>query len=308
MMKTNRASAVIEQLPVSNRANFGAFETQEGDSSRRIGAILVEQKAITLEQAAMVLDVQRSSGERFGVIATRLGFCTQDHLKSGLVKQFQVPQLLGRDRDVLAPHLQKILADSRLCNQFTRGVTHLELRWFTGADERKCLSFVSSTAAEGCSTTVAILAILLAQTDRKVLVVDAACQAASQLKLMGIQNPLVFLEDVLENPLLCKEAPMPLDPLDLHVLVSRSPLETPKYLQSKQFAKLLEVAGQNYDAVLIDTPPLSERGDAYTLAMRSSGAVAVVRLQKSREDRTRELLHGLRDSGVEVVGVIGTNY
>jgi protein-tyrosine kinase len=308
MIKVKQTSAVIEKLQINSRARFSANELNDQEDHRRIGAILVEHNALTIEQAAKVLEVQRSSGDRFGAIAIRMGFCTQDDLKAGLVVQFQAPRLLGRDRDALAPHLQKILADYRLCNQFTRGLTHLELRWFTGSDERKCLSFVSGTAGEGCSTAVAVLSILLAQTDRKVLVIDAACQSASQLQLMGIDNPTVFLEDALTNPIRCTEAPTPLDPLDLHVLASHSPLETPKYLQSKQFAKLLEVACQHYDAILIDTPPLSERGDAYTLAMRSSGAVAIVRLQKSREDRTRELIGGLRDSCVEVVGVLGTNF
>lgn len=284
------------------------LKEQSEELSQRIGAILVESGSITIDQATIILDAQRYQYDLFGAIAVKLGFCEVSAINRALASQTKPLHIQANDRSRLAQHIQNILADSRLCSQFGRGVTHLELRWFNGGAERRCLSFVAAKHDEGCSSTVAMLGILFAQRDRKVLIIDAACNQADQAQLFGLQNSTVFLEDALENPTRCMQAPAPTESLDLRILASRNPSAMPAHLQGKQFAKLLDAASNLYDIVLIDTPPICERNDAYTVAMRSSGAVAIVRLQKSLDEKTKQLVHGLNEAGVELVGTIGTNY
>jgi protein-tyrosine kinase len=311
MFSVNQKSTVINQITNAASATNEALlrpDYELSDTSRRLGAILVENGAISLDQAATVIEIQRNTNELFGALAVKLGYCNVVELNSALILQNKGQKLLARDRSKLAPHIQAILSDSKLRSQFSQGMTHLELRWFTGAAERKCLSFVADGINQGCSTAIAIMAILFAQNDRKVLLIDAAGERSSQMALLGIQEPEIYLEDVLENPKSCTLSARPLAPLELQVLSSRSPKDAVQSLHGKQFARVLEVASTIYDIVLIDTPPISERGDAYTLAMRTSGAVAVVRLQKSRDSTTRQLLHNLSDAGIEIVGTIGTHF
>ena len=298
-------ATAVEQYPANTSE---LLHDQSEEQSQRIGAILVECGSISIDQAAIVLDAQRRQHDLFGAIAVKLGFCEIGAINRALASQTKPLHLQANDRSRLAAHIQNILADSRLCSQFSRGVTHLELRWFTGGPERRCLSFVAANPNEGCSTTVAMMAILFAQSDRKVLIIDAACNNARQARLFGLQNVSVCLEDALENPTRCMQAPSPTQSLDLKILTSRNPSSMPAHSQGKQFAKLLDAASNLYDIVLIDTPPISERTDAYTIAMRSSGAVAIVRLQKSLDEQTKQLVHGLNEAGVELVGTIGTNF
>jgi protein-tyrosine kinase len=286
------------------RQDLDQFE----ESDRRIGAILVDRKNLTLDQAADIVEIQRNRAEKFGVIAVELGYCDQIAVNAALSVQSKPLLLKKEDRNQLAPHIQKILADPILLSQFNQGMAHLELRWFTGAPERRCLSFVTSRAREGCSTTVAMFAILFAQIDRRVLIIDASCDAKGQAELFGIKDSAIDFQQILEDPSACLRLPQAVPSLDIRVLVSTGSTEETRQIQSKQFARLLDFASNNFDVVLVDTPPVKTRPDAFTIAMRCSGAVAVVRLQNSKNDEVRELVRGLTTSGVEVVGAIGTHF
>ena len=278
------------------------------DVDRRVGAILIDRKQLTLDQAADVVEIQRNSREKFGVIAVKLGYCDQSAVNAALNIQTKPLLLRREDRDRLAPHIQKILTDPTLVSQFNQGKAHLELRWFTGAPERKCLSFMSSRSNEGCSTTVAMFAILFAQIDRRVLVIDASCDAHGQAAMFGVSDTSISFEQVLEDPSNCLKLPQAVPSLDIRVLASSGDLEETSHIQSRQFARLLDFASNHFDVVLVDTAPAKLRADAFTIAMRCSGAVAVVRLQNSKSDEARELIRGLTTSGVEIVGSIGTHY
>jgi protein-tyrosine kinase len=293
---------MIAQSPI--QVGSEPFDTYD----RRIGAILVDRSHLTLEQAAHIIEVQRVHHEKFGVLAVQLGYCDQAAINASLAVQAKPVSLKKDDRNRLAPHLQKILSDPTLLSQFNQGMAHLELRWFTGAPERKCLSFVASRGGEGCSTTVAMFGILFAQIDRRVLVIDASCDVGGQAKLFGIAESAVSFEQIMQDPSACMRLEQVIPSLDLRVLVSTASLDDTKHIQSRQFARLLDFASNHFDVVLVDTAPAKVRSDAFTIAMRCSGAVAIVRFQNSKSDEARELIRGLTTSGVEVVGSIGTHF
>jgi protein-tyrosine kinase len=293
---------VVAQSPVPIAAEpFDGYD-------RRIGAILVDRKHLSLEQAAHIVEVQRSHHEKFGVLAVNLGYCDQAAVNAALAVQARPLSLKKDDRNRLAPHLQRILSDPTLLSQFNQGMAHLELRWFTGAPERKCLSFVASRSGEGCSTTVAMFGILFAQIDRRVLVIDASCDSGGQAKLFGIAKSVVSFEQIMQDPSACLQLAPVIPSLDLRVLVSTESLDDTQHIRSRQFARLLDFASNHFDVVLVDTAPAKIRSDAFTIAMRCSGAVAIVRFQNSKSDEARELIRGLTTSGVEIVGSIGTHF
>jgi protein-tyrosine kinase len=299
---------LLKTFPRKENLNLSSDFDQAERLDRRIGAILVDRKSISLEQAAHIVDVQRNRQEKFGVIAIELGYCDQVAVNTALNVQSKPLLLKKEDRNQLAPHIQKILADPMLVSQFNQGMAHLELRWFTGALERKCLSFIASRANEGCSTTVALFAILFAQVDRRVLIIDASSDVEGQAALFGIQNSTINFEEVLEHPPACLNLSQAIPSLDIRVLTSNGSHDEARLIQSRQFARLLDFASNNFDVVLVDTAPAKTRPDAFTLAMRCSGAVAVVRLQNSKNSDVRELVRGLTTSGVEIVGSIGTHF
>jgi protein-tyrosine kinase len=299
----------FQSLPTGskNESPDDCDQLDEGDD-RRIGAILVDRNFLTLEQAADIVELQRYRQEKFGALAIQQGYCDEAAVNAALIVQSKPLLLKKEDRNRLAPHIRKILADSVLVSQFNQGMAHLELRWFTGAPERKCLSFVASTPNEGCSTAVAMFAILFAQMDRKVLIIDASSDVKSQSELFGITETELTFGQVIDDPARCLKLPQVIESLDIRVLVSTDNIDGTRHVQSRQFARLLDFASNHFDMVLVDTAPVKVRSDAFTIAMRCSGAVAIVRLQNSKSEDTRELIRGLTASGVEIVGSIGTHF
>ena len=301
------AGSRLGAVPIFDRHSKSA-ESHEDDFDRRIGAILVDRKFLSLEQAANIVELQRHRQEKFGVLAIELGYCDLAAVNTALHAQSRPLALKKSDRSQLAPHISKILSDPALLSQFNQGMSQLELRWFTGAPERKCLSFVASQPNEGCSTAVAMFAILFAQSDRRVLVIDGSCDPNGQAKLFGISDTDAIFEQVLDDPSRCLKLPQAIESLDIRVLCSTGDINEKRQIQSRQFAQLLDFASHKFDVVLVDTAPTKIQPDAFTIAMRCSGAVAIIRLHESTRHDATELMKGLTNSGVEIVGSIGTNF
>jgi protein-tyrosine kinase len=308
MLRQGAVSQVKASSPSTKAGFIHDAEMFDDAYDRRIGAILVDRQSLTLEQAADIVERQRHQQEKFGSLAVQLGYCNESDVDAALMMQSKPLQLKKEDRNRLAPHIQKILSDPARLSQFNQGMAHLELRWFTGAPERRCLSFVSSEPNEGCSTSVAMFAILFAQMDKRVLVIDASCDARGQATLFGTFESELDLATVLSDPNRCLTLPQAVESLDIRVLVSHGKAEEIRLIQSRQFARFLDFAANNFDVVLVDTAPVKVRSDAFTIAMRCSGAVAIIRLHNSKSDDAKELVRGLTTSGVEIVGAIGTHF
>ena len=84
-------------------ARSGALVTRP---ERCIGAILVEEGKLSHSQVDRILDAQGSSGQRFGEIAVRMGFLTEEQVRFALAKQFDFPHLApaseGPSRELVA--------------------------------------------------------------------------------------------------------------------------------------------------------------------------------------------------------------
>lgn len=165
-----------------------------------------------------------------------------------------------------------------------------------GPDEK--LVLVTSTShQDGRSTLVANVAIAAARSGRRVLVIDAdfVTQGVSQILLPESQPRIGITEVVigassLENAV--KEAPL-VPGIELFLLSQGSDLMGAQDIfGSLEAAELLDSVREQYDLVLVDSPPLPTVGYATTLARLSDGVLIVVqhRTQVSRlEELNRRL-------------------
>jgi receptor protein-tyrosine kinase len=60
----------------------------------------------------------------------------------------------------------------------------------------------------------------------------------------------------------------------------------------------------NFDVVIIDTPALCAGEDGAMMAVRTGAALAVARTGKTRMDDYNDMVHGLMNAGVAVVGSV----
>lgn len=144
----------------------------------------------------------------------------------------------------------------------------------------KTVIISSVNVGEGKSTTSANLALTLAQLGAKVILIDADMRKPTQHKVFKVNN-ISGLSGCLAGLDIVQET-IKYDIIDnLDVLTSGSiPPNPVELLGSQNMKKLLERFEQQYDYIIIDTPPIGLISDAQVL-LNQRVAIALVAKQKS---------------------------
>jgi protein-tyrosine kinase len=178
---------------------------------------------------------------------------------------------------------------------------------FAYADRQlQTIGITSAAEGEGKSTTVANLAVALAQTGRRVIVIDADLRRPGQHTLFGI-NRDQGLSDMLRG----EEAQLPLQDTSaagVRVLASgpvpANPLEA---LASRRFDQALALARAQADFVLVDTPPAGALADVAVIAPRLEGVLLVVSAGHTKRDLARRAREQLERVNANLLGVVLTD-
>ncbi len=170
----------------------------------------------------------------------------------------------------------------------------------------RTLVVTSPAAGEGKSTTVANLAVTMAQSGRRTILVDCDLRRPTLHEVFGLAMTPgltnMTLDEVSETPLqqtavenlwLLSSGTKPPNPADL--------------LGAKRMDQIIAELAGRADIVLFDAPPVMAAADAAILGAKVDGILLVIQAGKTRRDhseRARELLEKAR---VRIVGVALTN-
>jgi capsular exopolysaccharide synthesis family protein len=176
---------------------------------------------------------------------------------------------------------------------------------FTSLDHPLHTLLATSTAPdEGKSTTLANLAVTMAQAEQQVILVDCDLRRPSLHTLFGASN-----ESGLTNMILATEdAPPPLQDVGVPglSLLASGPLppRPADILGSRRMEQVIARLRGMADVVLFDTPPVIAVTDAAVLATRVDGVLLVFQAGKTRRDRARRTREILEKVKANVVGVV----
>jgi capsular exopolysaccharide synthesis family protein len=168
----------------------------------------------------------------------------------------------------------------------------------------KTLLVTSAEPGEGKSTIVASLARAVAQSGRRVIVVDADLRRPVLHRLFGLSNQ-AGLSSVLRQESTLEKA-VQLDGIPgLYVLTS-GPLvhNRAELLGSQQMTALIGSLGQSYDLVVLDTPCLLGASDGAVLAPMVDGVVLVVARARTGRAAVQSACQQLADVKARLVGVV----
>lgn len=170
--------------------------------------------------------------------------------------------------------------------------------------ENNILLISGATPEAGKTFVSCNLAVVIAQSDKKVLLIDAdlrkgqvhnviGCQETNGLSeaLAGIKNiDEVIQKTEIENLEFISRGPIPPNPSEL--------------LMSEYFKKLMEWAASNYDLVIIDTPPILAVSDACIAAKYAGTTMLVARFQKNTLKEIEVSAKRFAQNNLTVGGVI----
>jgi len=222
---------------------------------RRIGAILVDAGRLSLEDAERILRLQREQNIRFGDAALKLGLLTQADIELALSSQFDYPYLLRGSSKVsesvaaaYQPFSPKVEALRALRSQ-------LMLRWFDASPGHNALAILSAASKEGRSFIAANLAVVFSQLGERTLLIDADMRHPCQHELFGLDNRR-GLSAALAGRGGSAEVQRVEGLRDLSVLPAGAvPPNSIELLSRPLFAQTLKKLRQNFDVILLDSPP-----------------------------------------------------
>lgn len=194
---------------------------------------------------------------------------------------------------------------SPIAEQFRTIRTNIQ---FSSIDqELQTIIVTSSGPAEGKSTTTANLAVVFAQQGKRVLLIDSDLRKPTVHYTFRLENH-VGLSNVLTRQSTLQEAVKETAQEKLWVLSSGPiPPNPSELLGSKGMQVLLEQAKEEYDVIILDTPPVLAVTDAQVLSNIADGVVLVVSSGKTETESAKKAKELLDSAKAKILGVVLNN-
>jgi capsular exopolysaccharide synthesis family protein len=185
------------------------------------------------------------------------------------------------------------------------GSLALNLRYLGTDDTMKVIAFTSSVPSEGKSTLTYNLANILAALGHRVLLIDADMRKPTIHKLARLSNK-VGLSTALATLSPWQDLIQAGDDLgNLHVLTSGSLPPNPMLLlESNKMASLFQEWREEYDYVLVDTPPVIGITDAQCLTSKVDTFILVAAINRSTRSGISRALEILSTARANVSGLL----
>ena len=185
-----------------------------------------------------------------------------------------------------------------------RGV-RTQIYFSTQGRGHQLIQVTSPNPGDGKSTLAANLAVSIAQSGKRVVLLDADFRKPRVHRLFGLPAADNGLASVVagETTLLSALCPSSVPNLDLLPCGNR-PANPAELLTSPAFHFVLVDLKAQYDFVIVDTPPILAVSDPMAVASRVDGIILVVRMTnraRPAAERAREQLGAI---GANVLGVI----
>ena len=169
----------------------------------------------------------------------------------------------------------------------------------------KTIAITSTLPGEGKTTTALNLAVVLAQLGKRVLLVAADLHKARMHEILRMSNRVglvsVLAENVPPGSAISQVKNIP----GLSVMSSGPTSPNPSaLLASDAMTAFLQFSSDNFDFVILDTPPVGPVADALIIGNQCDGVVLVVKGGATPRDHVARTRDRLQRSNVRILGVL----
>ena len=183
-------------------------------------------------------------------------------------------------------------------------VIRTSIQFAQAGKELKTIAVTSCTPNEGKSMTIANLAIVLTQAGKSVLIMDCDMRNPTVHKNFNLSNK-VGLSSCISMGTAVDDAVQAtaiegLDALTAGVI----PPNPSELLGSERMQNILQRAKEEYDYVLIDTPPVLPVTDSLVLGSMVDGLILVIDSGEVKVEMAREVKNQLVHAGANILGVV----
>ena len=171
-------------------------------------------------------------------------------------------------------------------------------------------SMVVTSAApeEGKSTTLANLAVTIAQSGKKVILVDCDLRRPSLNQIFNARGAPGFTDMMRDDALMGKPPLQDTTVANLRLLASGTiPPNPSELLASRRMTEVIAALQQLADVVLFDAPPIVAVTDAAVLASKVDAVLLVVSAGKTKRDHAKKAKALLDKVNAHLIGAVLNN-
>ena len=162
----------------------------------------------------------------------------------------------------------------------------------------------SPRSGDGKSTSASNFAISLAQTGRKVLLIDGDLRKPSQHRIHNVSNTL-GMTDLLTDRFSYSDVVKKTSVATLDLITAGDELPNPaELLTSSRLQELIESLRTLYDFVVVDSPPILAVTDPAILSAVTDGVILIVRANTLRHHEAEETLERINSLGTNLLGMV----
>lgn len=171
-------------------------------------------------------------------------------------------------------------------------------------DDLKSLVITSSVPGEGKSTVSSNIAVVFAQSGKRVLLVDADLRKPTAHHTFGVTNGY-GLSNILTRKATLQEVVKETRVDGLHLITSGPiPPNPAELLASKSMEQLIKDVTEMYDLVVFDAPPALAVTDAQILSNKVDGTILVVYSNVAEKENVVKAKELLVASKANILGVV----
>lgn len=226
----------------------------------------------------------------------------------GRVEQLRTHKVLPQLRGATAARLQNMELVSHARPQSQMAEAYRAIRTsilLSSTTPPKVILVTSALPKEGKTVTSINTAIVLAQKDQKVLLIDCDMRRPSVARSLGVSgraglSSVLTGRELLESAIL-RHPQLP----NLSVLPSGPvPPQPSELLASNQMRELLKACRERFDHIVIDTPPVLSVTDAVILSVQVDSVILVLRSGHTTKQALRRAREVLTQVGAPTAGLV----
>jgi capsular exopolysaccharide synthesis family protein len=168
----------------------------------------------------------------------------------------------------------------------------------------KTILITSPESADGKSMTAANLAIVLAQQEKRVVLVDVDLRKPSVHYTFNVSN-MAGITNVLSRKVSLSLATYKTSIPNLDILTSGPiPPNPSELLNSNAMGMVIEELKQMYDYVVFDSPPILSVTDSQSIANKCDGVILVISSGKTYREKAGKAKELLEKARSPILGVV----
>ena len=172
-------------------------------------------------------------------------------------------------------------------------------------DDVKVISITSCVPNEGKSMVAFNLAVSMSESGKKVLFIDGDLRKSVLIGRYKINKAIKGLTQYLSGVEQIENVIYKTNITNLDMVLSGPvPPNPAELLAGDNFTKLLEITKENYDYVIIDTPPIGQVIDPAIVAQQTDGVIFLISQANISYKYAQKQIEQLKRSGCRILGAV----